>query len=347
MSYFDRIASAVKTTATMAYHATGASQVVDGAAQVYRNSGEGGTWTGMARGVARMAVGGAALYTLPTAPLRTMAVMGAGKLLETTGREELGRAIKRKGKQENRPDLVDKGRWLQYGHLSPDELFQQHPAAFLRTYAVQSKVQEPDQPGGAPNTAMPFQFRTVTSRTSAFPQLDRITDASGRTRRPLAHLSLIHSADAENHREVNRSRQVGHDFTAAFLPMVQSTSDRMDAGGQPHGTPNDTRVTGFSQGRLPANTLNQRAESTIVTTQLSGCSVSRQDGAFMHIRPDTDAPGLQQTLSVNGPTFGRNDYPGGQQAFVMIRHKPDGSARLHYQVHDDRAGTIRSGRRNL
>ena len=347
MSYFDRIASAVKTTATMAYHATGASQVVDGAAQVYRNSGEGGTWTGMAKGVARMAVGGAALYTLPTAPLRTMAVMGASKLLETTGREALGRAIKQKGKQENRQDLVDKGRWLQYGHLSPDELFQQHPAAFLRTYAVQGKVQEPDQPGGAPNTAMSFQFRTVTSRTSAFPQLDRITDGSRRTRQPLAHLSLIHSADAENHREVNRSRQVGHDFTAAFLPMVQSTSDQMTSGPQPHGTPNDTRVTGFAQGRLPENTLSQRAESTIVTTQLSGCSVSRQGGAFMHIRPGTDGRVLQQTLSANGPTFGRNDYPGGQQAFVMIRHKPDGSARLHYQIHDGGTDTIRSGRRNF
>lgn len=347
MSYFDRIASAIKTTATMAYHATGASQVVDGAAQVYRNSGEGGTWGGIAKGVARMAVGSAALYTLPTAPLRTMAVMGAGKLAETTGREELGRAIKRKGKQEGRPDLVDKGRWLQYGHLSPDELFQQHPAAFLRTYAVQGKVQEPDDPGGTSNTATGFQFRTVTSRTSAFPSLNQITDRSGSTRRPLAHLSLVKSSDAEEHRGAHGSTCMGHDFTAAFLPMMQSTSDQMTSGAQPHGTPNDARVTGFSQGRLPANTLSQRTESTIVTTQLSGCSVSRQGGAFMHVRPDTDGRVLQQTLSANGPTFGRNDYPGGQHAFVMIRHKPDGSARLHYQVHDGGTGTIQSGRRNL
>lgn len=347
MSYFDRVASALKATATMAYHATGASQVVDGAAQVYRNSGEGGTWGGVAKGLARMAVGGAALYTLPAAPLRTMAVMGGGKLLETTGREALARAIKRKGKQENRQGLVDAGRWLQYGHLSPDELFQQHPAAFLRTHAVQGRIQEPDQPGGAPTAAMPLQFRNVTSRTSSFPQLQQITDQTGRTRRPVAHLSLIQPGDADQHRSAHGSRRQGHDFAAAFLPMLQSTSDRMDAGPQPHGTPNDTRVTGFSQGRLPDSMLSTRAESIVVTTQLSGCSVGRQGGAFMHIRPDTDGRVLQQTLSVHGPTFGRNDYPGGQQAFVMIRHKPDGSARLHYQVHDDRTGTIRSGRRNL
>ena len=347
MSYFDRIASALKTTATMAYHATGASQVVDGAAQVYRNSHEGGTWGGVAKGLGRMAAGSLALYTLPAAPLRTMAVMGGGKLLETTGREALARAMKRKGKQENRPGLVDAGRWLHYGHLSPDELFQQHPAAFLRTYAVQGKIQEPDQPGGAPTTAMPLQFRDVTSKSSSFPQLDRITDASGRTRRPVAHLSLIQPGDADQHRSAHRSRRQGHDFTAAFLPMLQSTSDRMDAGLQPPGTPNDARVTGFSQGRLPDNMLSTRAASIVVTTQLSGCSVGRQGGAFMHIRPHTDAPGLHQTLSAQGPTFGRNDYPNGQQAFVMIRHKPDGSARLHYQVHDDRTGTIRSGRRNL
>ncbi len=347
MSYFDSIASTLKTTATMAYHATGASQVVDGASEVYSNSGQGGTWTGMAKGVARMAVGGTALYTLPTAPLRTMAMMGAGKLLETTGSEDVGRAIKRTGKLLDRPKLVEKGRRMQYGHLSPEQLFQQHPAAFLRTYAIQSKVQEPDDPGGASNTATQFQLRTVTSRTSSFPQFDRITDASGRTRRPLAHLSLIQSGDADLHREAHGSQRVGHDFTAAFLPMVQSTSDRMDAGVQPHGTPNDTRVTGFSQGRLPANTLNPRAESIVVTTQLSGCSVSRQGGAFMHIRAQGDSTALHDALGGEGPTFGRRDYPGGQQAFVMIRHKPDGSARLHYQVHDGQTATIRSGRRDL
>lgn len=347
MSYFDRIASTLKTTATMAYHATGASQVVDGASELYRNSGQGGTWTGMAKGVARMAVGSAALYTLPTAPLRTMAMMGAGKLLETTGNEDVGRAIKRTGKLLDRPNLVEKGRRMQYGHLSPEQLFQQHPAAFLRTYAVQSRVQDADAPGGASNTATQYQFRNVTSRTSSFPQFDRITDASGRTRRPLAHLSLIESGDAQGHRQAHDSRQVGQDFTAAFLPMVQSINDRMDAGAQPHGTPNDTRVTGFSQGRLPANTLSQRAESIVVTTQLSGCSVSRQGGAFTHIRPQGDSTALHDALGGQGPTFGRRDYPGGQQAFVMIRHKPDGSARLHYQVHDGQTATMRSGRRDL
>lgn len=347
MSYFDRIASAIKTTATAAYHASGASQVVDGASEIYRNTGRDGTWTGMAKGAARMAVGGAALYTLPTAPLRTMAVMGAGKLLETTGREDVGRVIKRTGKLLDRPDMIERGRRMQYGHLSPEDLFQQHPAAFLRTYAVQSRVQDADRPGGASNTATQFQFREVTSRTSSFPQFDRITDASGTTRRPLAHLSLIETADAPQHREAHGTERVGRDFTAAYLPMVQSNSDRMLGGGHPPGTANDTRVTGFSQGRLPANTLSQRAETTIVTTQLSGCSVSRQGGAFMHIRPHDDSTALHDTLGEQGPTFGRRDYPNGAQAFVMIRHKPDGSARLHYQVHDGQTATIRSGRRDL
>lgn len=347
MSYFDRITSALKTTATMAYHATGASQVVDGASEVYRNSGQGGTWTGMAKGVARMAVGGASLYTLPSAPLRNLAVMGAAKLYETTSREDVGRTLKQAGKQLGQSKMIEAGRDLQYGHLSPEQLFKEHPSAFLRKYAVQSTIQAPDQPGGMSSTATQFQFRTITGATSGFPQLDQITDRSGTTRTPTAHLQLIKSSDAQQHQGVHGSVQVGQDFSAAFLPMLQSTDDLMTGRGRQSGKPSDQTVSGFSQGRVRNRNLNRREESITVTTQLSGCSVTRQGGAFLHIRPHTDGVTLDNTLSAQGPTFGRTDYPSGRQAFVMVRSKPDGSARLHYQVHDGDTGTIRSGRRSF
>ncbi len=347
MSYFNKLTSALKTTASVAYHATGASQVVQGASELARNAGAGGTWTGMAKGAARMAIGGAALYTLPSAPLRTMAVMGAGRLLETTRREDVGRTIKRTGKALGNQRMIETGRQLHYGHLSPEQLFKQHPAAFLRSYAVQGAIQAPDHPGGTSNPAGQFQFRTITDRTSVFPQLQQITDRSGVTRTPRAHLQLIQSGDAGQHQAVHGSARVGRDFSAAFLPMLQSRDDRMTGRGRSSGKPSDQTVSGFSQGRVRDRNLNRRGESIVVTTQLSGCSVTRQSSAFLHIRPHTDGATLHGTLARQGPTFGRNDYPNGRQAFVMIRRKPDGSARLHYQVHDSGSGTITSGRRRF
>lgn len=347
MSYFNQLVSALKTTATAAYHATGASQVVQGASEVIGNAGAGGTWGGMARGAARMAVGGAALYTLPTAPLRTMAVMGAGTLLANTSREDIGQTVKRAGKSLGQPRMIEAGRRLQYGHLSADELFQQHPAAFLRKYAVQSSIQAPDDPGGVSSPAMQFQFRTVTGNTSAFPQQQQITDASGTTRTPAAHLQLIRSTSAALHQQTHNSVQVGNDFSAAFLPMLQSQDDQMHAPRHQNGKPGPGNVAGFNQGRIRPRNLDRHEASTIVTTQLSGCSVTRQRSAFLHIRPDQDGATLQNTLSPHGATFGRNDYPNGQRAFTMIRSKPDGSARLHYQVQDGPGGVIRSGRRSL
>lgn len=347
MSYFDRIASAIKTTATMAYHASGASQVVDGASEVYRNAGSDGTWTGMAKGAMRVAAGGLSLYTLPTAPLRNAAIMGAAKLYETTGREDVGRALKQTGKAVGLQPMIDRGRELQYGRLSPDRLFTEHPSEFLRRYAVQSAVQAPDDPGGHSNTVERFQFRTITANTSTFPNLEQITDESGRSRAPRQHLQLIRSADAQRHQEVHGSEQVGQEFTAAFLPMLQTRDDRLQGGRSP-GVPNATNVDGYDQGRVRDANLRRRAQSVVVTTQLSGCSVTRQGSAFLHLRPHEDGAQLNDTLSQRDyPTFGRSDYPNGQQAFVMVQKKQDGSSRLHYQVHDAEHSAIRTGRRDF
>jgi hypothetical protein len=347
MSYFSKITSALKTGAAMAYHASGASQVVEGGTELARNAYPGGTWTGMAKGAARMAVGGAALYALPSAPLRTAMVMGAGKLFESTSREDAGRALKRTGKSLGQRRLIEAGRQLQYGHLHADELFKQHPSAFLRKYAVQAAIQAPDDPGGVSSAATQFQFRTVTANTSSFPQLTHITDASGVTRAPREHLQLIKFSSAAEHQRVHGSTQVGRDFSAAFLPMLQSADDRMIRGPRGSGKPSDQTVSGFSQGRIRNKNLSKRGESITVTTQLSGCSVTRQSSAFLHIRPNSDGAMLHDTLARGGPTFGRKDYPSGRQAFVMLRGKPDGSARLHYQVHDSNSGTISTGRRRF
>ena len=185
MSYFSSFKSAVKFGVSAAWYGSGAGSVVDGARQVYNNSGSGGAWTGMAKGAARMAAGGAALYTLPSAPVRALATGVVSNLLAPDAVEDTwettGALVKRAGKRTGNQIMIDQGRRLQCGHLSADELFRNHPSEFLRHYAVQSKIQDAGAPGEHSRTRENFQFRAVTAQTSTFPELDR-TVAWGRRR---------------------------------------------------------------------------------------------------------------------------------------------------------------------
>lgn len=66
--------AAVRGVGALAWHASGASQLVGGAQQLHENAQPGGTWSGMAVGAARMAVGGAVMATLATsAPAKAIA----------------------------------------------------------------------------------------------------------------------------------------------------------------------------------------------------------------------------------------------------------------------------------
>ncbi|WP_157671967.1 hypothetical protein [Cellvibrio sp. PSBB006] len=255
-------------------------------------------------------------------------------------RENLGALVKSTGKQIGNQALIDQGRHLQYGHLSPDELFKQHPSEFLRSYAVQSTIQHPEHPGGQSNTNVSFQLRTITANTSVFPNLNQITDASGVTRTPIQHLQLIKTSDSAAHAGTHNSQQVGNNFSAAFLPMLQASTDQLP------NRLNDVLVPGFSQGRVRDKNLNRRGETITVTTQLSGCSVTKRGGDLMHIRPSVSGIALNSSLANNSNTFGRNDYPG-QGAFVMMRKKPDGGTKLYFQKHDPNTNTITSGSRRL
>jgi len=88
MSYFSGVvspAAMLRGAANAVWHGSGASTLVGGAQQVYQNSGAGGTWGGMARGAARMAVGGAALATLASAPVRSAAATGVGLAIRYGG----------------------------------------------------------------------------------------------------------------------------------------------------------------------------------------------------------------------------------------------------------------------
>lgn len=65
---------------------------------------------------------------------------------------------------------------------------------------------------------------------------------------------------------------------------------------------------------------------------------------MLHLRPRNSGLAMQNSLSP-AHTYGRRDYSQPNQAFVMMRQKADGRAKLYYQQHDWNTGGIRSGSR--
>lgn len=256
--------------------------------------------------------------------------------------EEMGRALKRVGKATGNQAMIDKGRHWQYGHLSPEQLMRQHPSAFLRTYAVQSHIEPPDVVGKAATTQASYQLRHDVGHATGFPgNMHSIVGNDGVTRTPSAHLHLVFASQAPAHQAVHQSAQAGANFNAAFLPMRQAKQD--DFAGQL----TNQKVTGWRTGRITEAALNHQHEDLTLTTQLSGCTIAKRRDNMMHLRPVASGAVMHTSLPA-AQTFGRNDYPAqGEQAFVMMKRKPDGHTRLYFQRHDTNTGTMRSGRKDF
>lgn len=80
------IGAVVNGVGNAVWHGSGASQLVGGAQQFYRNSQPGGTWGGMAMGAVRMAAGGAMLGAIAsTAPARATAAAAVSVASRVTG----------------------------------------------------------------------------------------------------------------------------------------------------------------------------------------------------------------------------------------------------------------------
>lgn len=255
--------------------------------------------------------------------------------------QELGRAMKRAGKLAGNQAMINKGREWQYGHMSPEQLMRHHPSAFLRTYAVQSHIEPPDVVGKAATTQATYQLRHDVGQATTFPNMHSIVGGDGVTRAPTAHLHLVFASQAAAHQGVHHSNQAGANFDAAFLPMRQAKQDNFA------GQLTNKKVTGWQTGRITETALNQQHEDLTLTTQLSGCTIAKRRDNMMHLRPVADGAAMHTSLP-RAETFGRLDYPAqGEQAFVMMKRKPDGHTRLYFQTHDSATGTMRSGRKDF
>jgi len=258
--------------------------------------------------------------------------------------EKLGWAMKRVGKATGNQALIDKGRQWQYGHLSPAQLMRQHPSAFLRTYAVQSHLEQPDRVGAAASTQQTFQLRHDPGNATVFPtSMTHIHGNDGVTRTPRAHLHLIFDRDAGVHQQVHQSQPAGGNFQAAFLPMRQVAQDNF--GGQLR--VNRHRIPQWRTGNISQAALGRQPEDLTLTTQLSGCTIAkRANNTLLHLRPDVDGAVMHGSLP-RASTFGRLDYPAqGEQAFVMMKQK-NGRQRLYFQRHDPNTGHMYSGKKDL
>jgi hypothetical protein len=256
--------------------------------------------------------------------------------------QELGRAMKRAGKLAGNQAMINKGREWQYGHLSPEQLMKQHPSAFLRTYAVQSKIEHPEHVGGRnASTHETYQLRSGGDTTAQFQGLSHITGGDG-VRRPAAnHFHLVLQDQAVGHQNLFESNQVGGNFHAALLPMRQATQDNFgnDLENARH------HVANYKSGKLKDSALAAAHEDTTMTTQLSGCTIAKRRDNMLHIRPHDDGQAMQDSLP-RASTFGRSDYGAGmdKEAFVMMKRKPDGRTRLYFQKHDKDTGEMTSGK---
>jgi len=258
--------------------------------------------------------------------------------------QQMGRAMKRVGKATGNQALIEKGRQWQYGHMTPEQLMQHHPSAFLRTYAVRSHLEPPDQVGRVATTSASFQLRHDLGNASSFPgKMRSIVGNDGLTRAPQAHLHLVFQDDAADHHDVHRSSQAGANFSAAFLPMREPKQN--DFGNQL----TNAKVAGWRTGRITETGLNKANENFVVTTQLTGCTIAKRRDNMLHLKPKGDNSGAAMHNSLpRAETFGRLDYPGqGEEAFVMMKRKPDGHTRLYFQTHDTATGIMRSGKKDF
>jgi hypothetical protein len=254
--------------------------------------------------------------------------------------------LKRIGKETGNDAYVQKGRALQYGHLSPEQLLVRHPSAFLRENTIRAGLlQHPENALRGHGDDNPDSFAQKASPQRTFSLIDngpqdgyrlprvasdRIVDsATGKALVRKRDFNLVQDTHRPLVRELpgNETLPFGPDIQGGFLPMLQARHETLTT------APSKKNVTAFRQGRLPIDAL-QREAHPVFTTELTGCSIVRMGNALAHIRPDEQGDGLKLHDSFSREqSYGRRDYVGQHNAFVMLRQKPDGRTKLYFQTH--------------
>lgn len=134
-----------------------------------------------------------------------------------------GRSLKRLGKSLGNQWMIDKGRQWQYGHLSPEQLFKQHPSAFLRTYAIESLLEAPDaaRTSMRASTNRNFQLRVAPPQAvlSQFGPIEEAATGIRRAPRAYVHLVFPSRRTSTGRRMVRRS--LARRFMPPFFPCAR------------------------------------------------------------------------------------------------------------------------------
>jgi hypothetical protein len=275
------------------------------------------------------------------------------KASDAVTREMEGRAVKRVGKARENDSIIQRGRNMQYGHLSPEALLQKHPSAFLRRYTIRAGsglVQGSESPlrgsNGFNQTAThdrAFNLVNVTGEQYGNMRTDGSSDIignDGHTRARKGDFSLMLGSNRDMAvAGLGEALSVGPSFKGAFLPMVEANYGRLNS------APSAKNVDQYRRGKLSIEGLAK--SKPVFTTELTGCSIVRNGTALSHIRPHPSSSGRELHSSFSGEkSFGRRDYPDASNTFTMIRKKPDGRVKLYYQKHYDDKPSV-SGSRYL
>lgn len=255
------------------------------------------------------------------------ALVGAATYALTRSSENKGRDLKRLGKRVGNQWMIDKGRNMQYGHMSPDQLLQHHPSAFLRQYEVQSFLEPADALANQP-VDHNHQFALINMVAGGQNITETRTNVSKQSKQ---QLGLIHSNQLA-HYQYGGMPQAGNTFNAAFLPMRQANAGEVGTGNV-----NDVTVANGVNGRVTDLGLAGANNQMTMTTHLSGCSITRQHNSLSHVRPHASGAVLSTNLGAQH-SYGRQDMPDGG-AFVMMRKKADGRTKLHWQRQTDQTTT--------
>lgn len=277
---------------------------------------------------------------------------------ERAPRELEGRALKRLGKELGNASYIARGRKLQYGHLTPEQLLTQHPSAFLRSNTIRAgflqnsdvALSERSSEGGfSEGAAHRRTFHLISNRGSealaysGVHQSDQILDSrTGKTQARHADFNLVQDSRKSQVEDAfgKDNVGVGPGFEGAFLPMLQSRFPALTS------APGKKNVTAFKRGKLDTASMD-RPSQPIFTTELTGCSIVRMGNTVLHVRPHPDSDGTTlQGSFAREQSYGRKDYPDAMNSFVMLRKKSNGGIKLYYQTHHDEGASI-SGSRYL
>ncbi|MBL4671439.1 MAG: hypothetical protein JKX81_04195, partial [Arenicella sp.] len=200
---------------------------------------------------------------------------------DTVTREMEGRAIKRVGKAREDHSIIQRGRNMQYGHLSPEELLQKHPSAFLRRHTIRAGsalVQGSEDPlrksnGFNQRASHERAFNLVKVAGNAFSNMrtdgnSKIIGDDGHTRERVNDFSLMLGSNRQMAEDgLGGAISIGPSFNGGFMPMMQANYGRLNS------APSAKNVDQYKSGNLSIESL--ASSKPVFTTELTGCSIVR------------------------------------------------------------------------